>query len=79
MDAFQLHLHRFQHINGNKGCTGQLLFFLKSFIRADRGSIPSMDRELSLRHRVQTGSGVRPVSSAVGTRSSFPRCKAAGA
>jgi hypothetical protein len=35
--------------------------------------------DFSLHHRVQNGSGAHPASYPVGTRGSFPGCKAAGA
>jgi hypothetical protein len=48
----------------------------------DRGSrvrFPTGDRNFSLHHRVQNGSGAHPASYPMGTTGSFPGCKAAGA
>jgi hypothetical protein len=48
----------------------------------DRGSrvrFPAGAGNVSLHHRVQTGSGAHPASCPMGTRCSFPRGKAAGA
>jgi hypothetical protein len=48
----------------------------------DRGSrvrFPAGDGNFSLHHRVQNGSGVHPASYPMGTGSSFPGGKAAGA
>jgi hypothetical protein len=44
-----------------------------------QGSIPGRDRDFSLLHGVKTGSGVHPVSYAMGTGGCFPCGKAAGA
>jgi len=46
----------------------------------DRGSVPSRvsDGKFSLRHRVQTGSGVRPTSYPMGNGGSFHGGKATG-
>jgi hypothetical protein len=41
--------------------------------------VPAGAGNLSLHHRVQTGSGAHPASYPMGTRGSFPRGKAAGA
>jgi hypothetical protein len=45
----------------------------------DWGSIPGGGCEFSLRHRVQIGSGVHPVSHRMGNGGSFRGGKAAGA
>jgi hypothetical protein len=48
----------------------------------DRGSrvrFPAGAGNFSLHHRVQNGSGAHPASYPIGTRSSFPAGKAAGA
>jgi hypothetical protein len=48
----------------------------------DRGSrvrSPAGARNFSLHHRVQNGCGAHPASYPMGTRGSFPGCKAAGA
>jgi len=42
----------------------------------DRVSIPDRDRDFSLGHRVQTGSGAHPDSHSVGTRGFFNGAKA---
>jgi len=39
--------------------------------------MPVLKGEFSLHHRVQNGSGVHPASYPMGTRGSFPGCKAA--
>jgi hypothetical protein len=39
---------------------------------------PAGAENFSLHHRVQTGSGAHPASYKIGTRGSFPGCKAAG-
>jgi hypothetical protein len=39
---------------------------------------PAGDRNFSLNHRVQNGSGAHPASYPMGTRGSFPGGKAAG-
>jgi hypothetical protein len=47
----------------------------------DRGSrvlLPTGDRNFSLHHRVQNGSGSHPASYPMGTRDSFPGGKAVG-
>lgn len=44
----------------------------------DRGSIPGMRSDFSLRHHAQTGSGIHPVSYIVGTEGAFPEDIATG-
>jgi hypothetical protein len=47
--------------------------------RGSRVRFPAGVGNLSLHHRVQTGSGAHPASYPMGTRGSFPGGKAAGA
>jgi hypothetical protein len=44
----------------------------------DRGSIPGRAEQFSLRHSVQTLSGIHPVFYPMGTGDSSPVCRAAG-
>jgi hypothetical protein len=46
--------------------------------KGSRVRSPEGARNLSLRHRVQNGSGAHPTSYPMGTRGSFPGDKAAG-
>jgi hypothetical protein len=45
--------------------------------RMSGARFPAGDRNFSLRHHVQTGSGAHPVSNPAGTGGSFPEGKAA--
>jgi hypothetical protein len=47
--------------------------------RRPRGRSSSSGRVKNILHVVQTGSGVQPISCSMGTKSLFPRDKAAGA
>jgi hypothetical protein len=47
--------------------------------RGSRVRFPTGAGNFSLHHRIQNGSGAHPVSYPMGTRGSFPGCKAAGA
>jgi hypothetical protein len=47
--------------------------------RDSRARFPAGAGNFSLDHRVQNGSGAHPTSYPMGTRGSFPGCKAGGA
>jgi hypothetical protein len=55
------------------------LLFVLSDDRGSRVRFPTGAGNFSLHHRVQNGSGAHPASCPMGTRSSFPGVKAAGA
>jgi hypothetical protein len=62
--------------------TSVLLMWFRNPIRHDnlsRVRFPAGAGKFSLHYHVQNGSGAHPASYPMGTRSSFPGCKAAGA